>query len=249
MQLRESIALVLDVVDLGEKDRIVTWLTPERGRKRGVAKSARTKFSRFAGQLQPLAKIDVRWAEKAGRELVRIRDVSLLRPVSGLDDLEGLLLGAYLAEHFSQFAQEDDPSEPLFRLLDSTLVALADGVPRWLAARYVEVWVLRLQGLLPAPVECPLCGQALGESAAVLEDEAAIVCPACADGYRSIPIHGPALDFLRRSARENLESLRARPPSDAALRRVEELTRRVRRQFLESELRSYRVMRETLSDF
>ncbi|MEO1087775.1 MAG: hypothetical protein AAFY88_26370, partial [Acidobacteriota bacterium] len=80
-------------------------------------------------------------------------------------------------------------------------------------------------------------------------DEAAIVCPSCADGYRSIPIHGPALEFLRRSARENLESLGRRPPSDAALRRVEELTRRVRRQFLESELRSYRVMRDTLSDF
>ncbi|MEM1177121.1 MAG: DNA repair protein RecO [Acidobacteriota bacterium] len=248
MQLHDSVAFVLDVVDLGEKDRIVTWLSPEHGRKRGVAKSARTKFSKFAGQLQPLAKIDVRWAEKPGRELVRIRDASLLRPVSGLDDLEGLLIGAYLAEHFSQFAQEDDPSEALFRLLDSTLAALAEGTPRSLAARYVEVWVLRLQGLLPPPVECPLCGRPLGDRAAFLEDETAIVCPECADGYRSTPVDGATLDFLRRSARENLKSLESRPPTVGALRRVEAIARRIRRLFLETELRSYRVMRETLSD-
>lgn len=247
MQLRESEAFVLDVVDLGERDRIVTWLTAEHGKKRGVAKSARSKFSRFAGQLQPLSKVDIRWAEKPGRELVRIRDVCLLRPVAGLDDLEGLLLGAYLAEHMSQFAQEDDPSAPLFRLLDSTLEALASGVPRALAARYLEVWVLRLQGLLPAPRECPLCGRELGDRAAFLEAESAIVCTECSDGHRSQVVDGPALDLLRRSARENLESLHRRPPSAMAIRRVEELCRHIRRQFLEAELRSYRVMRETLS--
>ena len=248
MQLKEAEAFVLDVVDLGERDRIVTWLSAEHGKKRGVAKSARSKFSRFAGQLQPLAKVDIRWAEKPGRELVRIRDVSLLRPVGGLVDLEGLLLGTYLAEHLSQFAQEDDPSGPLFRLLDSTLVALEDGVPRMLAARYVEVWVLRLQGLLPAPWECPLCGRGLEQRAAFLEAEAAIICPDCGDGHRVQIVDGPALDFLRRSARENLDALRQRPPTAAAIRRVEELCRHIRRQFLEAELRSYRVMRETLSD-
>ena len=52
MQVRQADALILDVVDLHEKDRIVAFLTAEFGQKRGVARSARTKFSRFAGQLQ-----------------------------------------------------------------------------------------------------------------------------------------------------------------------------------------------------
>ena len=50
-------ALILDVFDLQEKDRIVTLLTRERGKKKGVAPGARRKYSRFAGQLQPLAKV------------------------------------------------------------------------------------------------------------------------------------------------------------------------------------------------
>ncbi|MFP3942181.1 MAG: DNA repair protein RecO, partial [Thermoanaerobaculia bacterium] len=99
-------ALILDVFDLHEKDRIVTLLTREVGKKKGVARGARRKYSRFAGQLQPLARIQVRWFEKEGRELVRIGDVDLLRPADRLQrDLEGILLGGYLAEHLVEFVQ------------------------------------------------------------------------------------------------------------------------------------------------
>ena len=40
---------------LHDRDRIVTFLTREYGKKRGVARGARVKHSRFGGQLQPLA--------------------------------------------------------------------------------------------------------------------------------------------------------------------------------------------------
>ena len=49
---------------LGETDRIVTFLTREFGKKSGVAKGARVKHSRFGGQLQPLAKVQVTWYER-----------------------------------------------------------------------------------------------------------------------------------------------------------------------------------------
>jgi len=53
MRILTAAALVLDVFDLHERDRIVAYLTAEHGQRRGVARGARTKFSRFAGQLQP----------------------------------------------------------------------------------------------------------------------------------------------------------------------------------------------------
>jgi DNA repair protein RecO (recombination protein O) len=55
--LLASEALLLDVAELHDRDRIVTFLTREHGKKRGVAQGARRKYSRFAGQLQPLAKV------------------------------------------------------------------------------------------------------------------------------------------------------------------------------------------------
>ena len=88
-------AIPLDAIDLHERDRIVTFLTAEWGRKRGVARGARAKYSRFAGQLQPLSKVAARWFEKEGRELVRIESVELIAPCRALlEDLDGILLGA-----------------------------------------------------------------------------------------------------------------------------------------------------------
>lgn len=249
--LQHAEALLLDVVDLQERDRIVTFLTAEHGRKRGVARSARTKFSRYAGLLQPLAKVKIGWFEKSGRELVRIGDVESIRPAATLqEDLEGILTAAYLADHMSEFAQEDDASAPLYRLLDTTIEAWMGGVDRVLAARYYEIWMLRLAGLLPAPWQCPLCGEALEDRAALLESEAAIVCPNCASqtsAHEASRVDGEVLHMLRRSARENLPTMALHPPSVRCIDNVERLCAKVRRHFLQGELRSYRMMRQTLA--
>ncbi len=248
-------ALLLDVFDLHERDRIVSFLTAEWGKKRGVARGARAKYSRFAGQLQPLAKISVSWFEKEGRDLVRISEVGLVRPATALQgDLEGILLGSYLAEHMMEFAQENEDSETSFRLLDTTLEALLAGCDRGLAARYFEVWVLRLNGIFPAPWECPLCGQPIEDRAIFLEAEAAVVCHRCGrhDGptehsARRRRIGSGELEFLRRSARENLAGMAEHPPAARDLGKIEALCALIRRQFLQSELKSYRVMKRTLA--
>jgi DNA repair protein RecO (recombination protein O) len=236
-------ALILDVFDLHEKDRIVTLLTRERGKKKGVAPGARRKYSRFAGQLQPLAKVQVRWFEKEGRDLVRIGEVELLRPAHKLhEDLEGILLGGYLAEHLVEFVQEDEAAELPFRLLDTTVDALLAGVDRDVAARYFEAWVLRLAGIFPPPRECPVCERPFSDRGAVLPPgDPALVCPDCA-AAAGLPVGPDAIDFLLRVGHEPLPELARRPPSEAVLRRVEEVAREVRRRFLGRELRSYGVM-------
>ncbi len=242
-------ALVLDVFDLQERDRIVAFLTAEWGKKRGVARGARAKYSRFAGQLQPLAKVQVSWFEKEGRDLVRVGDVALLRPAAPLQaDLEGILLGSYLAEQMMEFAQENEDSSRLFRLLDTTLEALLAGSDRALAARYYEIWMLRLCGIFPPPRECPSCGRDLAGKAVLLPNDGELVCGECGEGAADrFEVREPVLDLLRRSGRENLAQLESRPPTPAVLERTEELCARVRRAFLQYELKSYRVMRRTLA--
>lgn len=257
MRIFDAEAILLDVVDLQERDRIVTFLTADHGKKKGVARGSRTKYSRFAGLLQPLAKVKLQWVEKEGRDLVRLGEVDLVRPAAALQaTLEGILLGAYLAEHMVEFAQEDEPSDRLYRLLDSTLDALLAGVDGWLAARYFEIWVLRLTGIFPVPELCPLCGDSLGDRALLLEADAALVCPRCAGsveegevgeggvaGHRIVG--ADELELLRRTAKTRLRDLDLPPPP--VLRRVEDLCARIRRQFLQRELKSYHVMRKTLN--
>ena len=251
MRRRQAQALLLDITDLHERDRIVSFVTPEFGRKRGVARGARTKFSRFAGRLQPLAQVDLRWFERDSSDLVRIEEVSLVHvPEQLYAELEGILLGSYLAEHIGIFAQEDEPCPALCRLVLSTLVALESGVDRDVCARYFEVWVLRLAGIFPAPRHCPECLEPFDARGARLpENGDALVCPDCffseAGGIR---VGVEVLNFLARSASAGVEEMAQDQHEASVLRQVEGLCASVRRYFLGFELRSYGVMQRTLAE-
>jgi DNA repair protein RecO (recombination protein O) len=255
VRLQSAEAILLDVFDLHDRDRIVTFLTREAGKKRGVAQGARTKHSRFGGQLQLLAKVQVTWFEKEGRDLARLSSVELVRPAGKvLEDLDGILTASYLADHLLEFVQEDEPGELWFRLLDSTTEALLAGVDRDLAARYFEAWVLRLSGIFPPPTSCPLCGNPFPAGGAVLPAGSdALLCFDCAGAARAerggrVVVGPETLEFLRRLGRESLRTLGEDPPSPATLRRAEELSARVRRHFLQRELRSYDVIQRTRAD-
>jgi DNA repair protein RecO (recombination protein O) len=72
MPLHAAEALILRTYKLGEADRIVVFLTADRGKRRGVAKGARKPRSRFAGGLEPLTRGRVEYFERERRELVRL---------------------------------------------------------------------------------------------------------------------------------------------------------------------------------
>jgi DNA repair protein RecO (recombination protein O) len=147
MPLHTTDALILRTYKLGESDRIVIFLTRDRGKKRGVAKNARQSRRRFGGALEPLTYGRVGYVERERRELVRLDYVEPLRsPLSAIDG-EALGYVSYFAELIDEWAQEADPNETLFRLGASMTDAIAAGVPIEPLARYFEFWLLRLQGV------------------------------------------------------------------------------------------------------
>jgi DNA repair protein RecO (recombination protein O) len=140
-------ALILRTYKLGESDRIVVFLTRDRGKKRGVAKNARQSRRRFGGALEPMTCGRVSYFEREHRELVSLTYVEQTRsPLSAVDG-EALGYVGYFAELIDEWAQEADPNETLFRLGASIVEALAVGVPIEPLARYFEYWLLRLQGV------------------------------------------------------------------------------------------------------
>ena len=72
MPVYTSDALILRTYKLGEADRIVVFLTRDRGKKRGVAKGARRPRSKFTGALESLTRAGVAYYERELRDLVRI---------------------------------------------------------------------------------------------------------------------------------------------------------------------------------
>jgi DNA repair protein RecO len=147
MPLYTTDALILRSYALGESDRIVVFLTRDRGKKRGVAKNARQSRRRFGGALEPLTCGRVAYVERERRDLVRIDYVEQTRSPLSATDGEALGYVGYFAELIDEWAPEADPNESLFRLGASMVEAMATGVPIDPLARYFEYWLMRLQGV------------------------------------------------------------------------------------------------------
>jgi DNA repair protein RecO (recombination protein O) len=153
-------ALILRTYKLGEADRIVVFLTRDRGKKRGVAKGARRPRSKFGAALEPMTEVKIAYFEKETRELVGLNYAEMVRsPLTlamrvaegpaGAEPHEPLGYIGYFAELLDEWAQDADADDRLYRLGSSMLDALSAGAPVEPLARYFEYWLLRLQGVYP----------------------------------------------------------------------------------------------------
>jgi DNA repair protein RecO (recombination protein O) len=142
-------ALILRTYKLGEADRIVVFLTRDRGKKRGVAKGARRPRSRFAAALEPMTEVRLAYFEKERRELVGLNYAETVKSPLSLSTQDALGYVGYFAELLDEWAQDADADDRLYRLGASMLDALSAGAPVEPLARYFEYWLLRLQGVYP----------------------------------------------------------------------------------------------------
>src|SRR6185436_2905108 len=142
MPVHTSDALILRTYALGESDRLVVFLTRDRGKKRGVAKNARQSRRRFGGALEPMTHGRVSYVERERRDLVFINYVEPTRSPFAAINADTLGYVGYFAELIDEWAPEADPNEALFRLGASVVDAMASGVAIDPLARYFEYWVL-----------------------------------------------------------------------------------------------------------
>src|SRR5690349_18305596 len=178
MPVYTSEALILRTYKLGEADRIVVFLTRDRGKKRGVARGARRQKSRYTGALEPMTRAGVAYYEREQRDLVRLNFVEPNRsPLWASGD--ALSYVGYFAELIDEWAPEAHADERLYRLGSSVVDALAAGAPVEPLCHYFEYWLLRLQGVYPSIRWCAGCGAALGDSATLAHVEMVLQCADC----------------------------------------------------------------------
>jgi DNA repair protein RecO (recombination protein O) len=244
MGLRTADAFILGTYPLKERDRIVSFLTRDSGRRRGVAKRARGGRSEFTGTLEPMTEARVVFFEREGRELVSIDSVDAVRSSFTLSkDLERALLVCALAESFETFVSDSEPAEPFYRLARHAMDALFAGAPPESVAAYFDVWILKLSGLFPSPAECAGCGRPLEPKEPLLFDESrpGFIGAECRRG-EALRLTAPAAAALC--------AILTRPLDPAAVTRgaaeIITVARRARRSFLGHELKSQRVLAEVL---
>jgi DNA repair protein RecO (recombination protein O) len=172
-------ALVLRRLDFGEADRLLTLLTRDDGKLRGLARGARRPISRHSGNLELFAHARLLMAR--GRDLDAISQSELIHPFRRLrEDLMAASHAYYLAEVTDALLEPNDPAGRVFDLLLAAFGALDEGAgPTLLAAHYL-LHVLDALGFRPELFRCLGCEQSLEPRANYLSPElGGALCPDC----------------------------------------------------------------------
>ena len=156
MPARVSESIILRTYPLREADLIVSFLTRDQGKLRGVARRARRPGSGFGAGLERLSHVKLFYFQRENRELVSLDSCELVRSQFDLvsDYAAGVVLD-YFAEVSEQLLPPGETNERHFRLLLAVLeyIRASQAAGRkerlWPAALYFSLWAVRLAGFLP----------------------------------------------------------------------------------------------------
>ena len=193
MALYRDQAVVLRGWKLGEADRIISLLTLDHGKVRGVAKGVRRTKSKFGARLEPLSHVAIQLYRGKG-DLDTITQVETIDRFANLrSDPDRFARAEAMLEAVDHVAQDREPDPRLHVMLTRALATLdRDDSPLVVAAFFLKL--LAHEGLQPHLDECVSCGSA-GPIEAFDLHEGGVLCRDCRRGY---PLTPEALGLLRR---------------------------------------------------
>jgi DNA repair protein RecO (recombination protein O) len=184
MALYRDEGISLRTYRLGEADRIVTFITPEHGKVRAVAKGVRKTKSRLGARVEPLS--HVRLMCWQGRELDVVTQAEVVDSFRKVrEELVRLEPALTMLEIVDFVAQERQAAPELYRLLLGALRALEDsGSPVVLGAFCWKLLVL--EGVGPVIDRCVRCDTD-GEVVAFDAESGGFLCVSCRRGQAVTP--------------------------------------------------------------
>ena len=188
MATRVSEAIVLRTYPLKEADLVVSFLTRDQGKLRGVAKRARKPKSVFGSGLERLSHVRMAYFQRESQELVNLDSCELIHSQFRLaTDYEASVALDFLAEASDVLLPSGEANERFFRLLVAVLESLREEGAVWRAVTYFSLWAVRLSGWLPELHACLSCGSVLDDPetsarAFFSRGQAGLICGDCRRG-------------------------------------------------------------------
>ena len=177
MKLR---AVVLRTVDFGERDRVVTLLSRERGKLSAFARGARSSQRRFGGALELFNLLSTELTERGG-DLWVLESAAVERAFGAVrGDLARIACASYAVELARELVRDAEPHEDLFDGLVAYLERVDAAPAQPWDLRGFELDALRAAGLMPALDGCASCGRPSGEEATRFDPaQGGVLCGAC----------------------------------------------------------------------
>src|ERR1700689_5368231 len=137
MPARVSETFVLRTYPFREADLIVSFLTRDLGKLRGVARRARRPKSPFGSGLERLSQVRMAYFLRENAELASLSGCELIESQFGWQSDYACSSGlAYFPALTEPLLPPHEPSEKFFRLLRATLDYLRAGGAVWTAVDY-----------------------------------------------------------------------------------------------------------------
>jgi DNA repair protein RecO (recombination protein O) len=194
-------AVVLRTVDYGERDRVVSLLSRERGKLSAFARGARASKRRFGGVLEPFHLLAAEVSERGG-DLWGLENASVEQAFGAVrGDLARIACASYAVELASELVRDAEPHEDLFDALVAYLGRLDAAPARPWDLRAFELAALRAAGLAPSLDGCARCGETAGDGPARFDpSQGGVLCAACRPFALpgAVEASAPALQALRR---------------------------------------------------
>jgi DNA repair protein RecO (recombination protein O) len=253
----QSEAVLLRSVDFGESDRIVHFLTSDRGRLTAIAKGARRSRRRFPGTLDVFNRLEIEGRLKPRASMAFLEQARLVDAFLGIrTDAARYALASFLTEMLDRLSPEGlrgDEAERLYSFAVESLALIGAAEPSATLRVLLELRALDALGLRPELGRCVRCGRVpgtnvdAGHGVSFLVPDGGIVCSACGAGLEGlIPTNLGTLRILDEAMQVEATELDRIRLDPAALAQADRLVFRFQRFHVGVDLRSGPFLAEML---
>ena len=201
---RVALALLLRRVEYGESDLVVTLLTEDMGRVSALARGARKSVKRFGGVLEPMHTLRISYDDRAGAELVVLREAKLERARPHLvTSLERMQAAGQALNWVRKAAPPRTPEPEVWAAMEALLDHLGNAEDLASPRARLAAAGLRLLSAFGWGIDferCVSCGKAAGpgQSARIDAARGGLVCRSCGGARRHLA--GAEREALRAAA-------------------------------------------------
>jgi DNA repair protein RecO (recombination protein O) len=200
-------AIVLYATDVGEEDRILTFLSPDRGTIRAAASAARNLKKGRSAPLDLFVRTELHlYASRKEGKLKRVRTADVLEPFLAIrSDYQRLCAASYMGQTTAHCVQEDDPAPGIYELLLACLRGLDEGTDPYRILLLFEVRLLGELGLMPELDNCLGCLDKIEKDAVLDSRQGGVIHRHCCDMERGPRLAAGDLAALRFLSTRDLD--------------------------------------------
>jgi DNA repair protein RecO (recombination protein O) len=185
VEREQTEAIVLKGVDFSETSRIVTLLTPTRGRMACMAKGVKRPKSRMSGSLDTFNRVEIVYTWKDTRAVQTLIESGTVEAYTGIKgDLDKSAYGSFLLELALIIVHDNEPSDEFY----ARLVAALNQLDVWsgevaVFGAWAALRLLTAAGFAPVLSECSDCGESVSSNPG-FRFTSGVVCAGCSADRR-----------------------------------------------------------------